>query len=48
MLLLVFYPELPSTDSFNEVPLSGKLSRHGRLVKALQHHTMQPNALPDI
>ena len=25
---------------------SGKLSRHGRLVKALEHHTMQPNALP--
>ena len=28
--------------------LSGKLSRHGRLVKALEHHTMQPNALPDV
>ena len=27
---------------------SGKLSRHGRLVKALEHHTMQPNALPDM
>ena len=27
---------------------SGKLSRHGRLVKALEHHTMQPNALPDV
>ena len=27
---------------------SGKLSRHGRLVKALDHHTMQPNALPDV
>ena len=27
---------------------SGKLSRHGRLVKALKHHTMQPNALPDV
>ena len=26
----------------------GKLSRHGRLVKALEHHTMQPNALPDV
>ena len=25
---------------------SGKLSRHGRLVKALEHHTMQPNPLP--
>ena len=25
---------------------SGKLSRPGRLVKALGHHTMQPNALP--
>ena len=24
---------------------SGKLLRHGRLVKALEHHTMQPNAL---
>ena len=48
MLLLVFYPELPSTGSYNGVPPSSKLSRHGRLVKALQHHTMQPNALPDI
>ena len=27
---------------------SGKLSRHGRLVKALEHHIMQPNALPDV
>ena len=27
---------------------SGKLSRPGRLVKALGHHTMQPNALPDM
>ena len=27
---------------------SGKLSRHGRLVEALEHHTMQPNALPDV
>ena len=27
---------------------SGKLSRHGRLVKALEHHTMQPNTLPDV
>ena len=27
---------------------SGKLSRHGRLVKAQEHHTMQPNALPDV
>ena len=27
---------------------SGKLSRHGRLEKALEHHTMQPNALPDV
>ena len=27
---------------------SGKLSRHGRLVKALEPHTMQPNALPDV
>ena len=27
---------------------SGKLSRHGRLVKALEHHSMQPNALPDV
>ena len=27
---------------------SGKLSRHGRLVKALEHHTMQTNALPDV
>ena len=27
---------------------SSKLSRHGRLVKALEHHTMQPNALPDV
>ena len=26
----------------------GKLSRHGRLVKAPEHHTMQPNALPDM
>ena len=25
----------------------GKLSRPGRLVKALGHHKMQPNALPD-
>ena len=25
---------------------SGKLSRHGRLVKALEQHTMQPNTLP--
>ena len=24
---------------------SGKLSRNGRLRKALEHHTMQPNAL---
>ena len=27
---------------------SGKLSRPGRLVKALEHHTMKPNALPDM
>ena len=27
---------------------SGKLSRSGRLVKALGHHTMQPNEMPDI
>ena len=27
---------------------SGKLSRPGRLVKALGHHTMQPNAMPDM
>ena len=27
---------------------SGKLSRHGRLVEALERHTMQPNALPDV
>ena len=27
---------------------SGKLSRPGRLVKALGHRTMQPNALPDM
>ena len=27
---------------------SRKLSRPGRLVKALRHHTMQPNALPDM
>ena len=27
---------------------SGKLSRPGRLVKALGHHTMQPNSLPDM
>ena len=27
---------------------SGKLSRHERLVKALEHHTMQPNALPNV
>ena len=27
---------------------SGKLLRPGRLVKALGHHTMQPNALPDM
>ena len=26
----------------------GKISRPGRLVKALGHHKMQPNALPDI
>ena len=26
---------------------SGKLSRPGRLVKALGHHMMQPNAMPD-
>ena len=26
----------------------GKISRPGRLVKALGHHTMQPNALPDM
>ena len=26
----------------------GKLSRLGRLVKALGHHTMQPNAMPDM
>ena len=25
-----------------------KFSRHGRLIKALEHHTMQPNALPDV
>ena len=27
---------------------SGKLLRHGRLVKALEPHTMQPNALQDV
>ena len=27
---------------------SGKLLKPGRLVKALQHHTMQPNAMPDM
>ena len=27
---------------------SGKLSRYERLKKALEHHTMQPNALPDV
>ena len=27
---------------------SGKVSRPGRLVKVLGHHTMQTNALPDI
>ena len=27
---------------------SGKLSRPGRLVKALGHHTMQPNPMPDM
>ena len=27
---------------------SGQLSRHGRLVKALGHHTMQPNEMPDM
>ena len=27
---------------------SGKLSRPRRLVKALGHHTMQPNAMPDM
>ena len=27
---------------------SGKLSRPGGLVKALGHHTMQPNAMPDM
>ena len=26
----------------------GKISRPGRLVKALGHHTKQPNAFPDI
>ena len=26
----------------------GKISRPGRLVKALEHHTKQPNAFPDI
>ena len=26
----------------------GKLSKHGRLLKALGHHTMQPNAFPDM
>ena len=26
----------------------GKLSRPERLVKALEHHTMQPNAMPDM
>ena len=26
----------------------GKISRPGRLVKALGHHTMQPNAFPDM
>ena len=33
-----------------EKPLlsSRKLSRPGRLVKALGHHTMQPNTLPDM
>ena len=27
---------------------SGKLSGPGRLVKALGHHTMQPNEMPDM
>ena len=27
---------------------SDKLSRHGRLVKALEHHILQPNALPNV
>ena len=27
---------------------SGQLSRPGRLVKALEHHTMQPNEMPDM
>ena len=27
---------------------SGKLSRPGRLVKALGHHRMQPNEMPDM
>ena len=27
---------------------SGQLSRPGRLVKALGHHTMQPNKMPDM
>ena len=27
---------------------SGQLSRPGRLVKALGHHTMQPNEMPDM
>ena len=26
---------------------SRRLSRPGRLIKALEHHTMQPKALPD-
>ena len=26
----------------------GKISRPGRLVKALGHHTKQPNAFPDM
>ena len=27
---------------------SGQLSKPGRLVKALGHHTMQPNEMPDM
>ena len=30
------------------LPRRRKLSRHGRLVKAQGHHTMQPNALPEM
>ena len=43
-----WHHEIWRWDEHVERPLlpSGKLSRPGRLVKALGHHTMQPNALP--